>query len=271
LVLAISIAGFVWSPEDIQGEVQEQIASQVGPQGAEAVRTMLEGAREPGRGMTQTIIGIVALLFGATAALVQLQTALDRTWDVEPDPDKGGLRTFLMKRLFSLLMIVVIAFLLLLSLLLTAVMSRIGPQMEQWIPIGIPAEVYLAINEIVAFLVVVLLFAAMFKVLPDADIAWKDVWTGAFVTAVLFAIGRFVLGFYLGRMEMGAYGAAAAMIFLLLWIYYSAIIFLVGAEFTQVWARRHGATIGPAAGAVGVKFEKEYIRHDASGPRAAPG
>jgi membrane protein len=188
---------------------------------------------------------------------VELQAALNRAWGVEPDPDRGGVKNFVIKRLFSLGMVLSIAFLLLVSLVLSAALTAFGGALGGLLP-GDASEVLLQLlDNAVSLVVITLLFAAMFKVLPDARIAWRDVWVGALVTTVLFLAGKFLIGLYLGQANPGeAYGAAGSLAILLVWIYYSSLILLLGAEFTPVWARERGAGVEPQEGAVRVVVER---------------
>ncbi|HUF11768.1 MAG TPA: YihY/virulence factor BrkB family protein [Longimicrobiales bacterium] len=252
LVLLIMIAGAVWEPEDIQGSIQTQMRSMLGAEGAAGIRTMLENANRPGRGgLLPTLLSVAALLFGATGALTQLQSALNTAWDVRPDPERGGVRNFLAKRLLSLGMILGIGFLLLVSLVLSAALTAFGDALAGLLPDAISGALLHAVQLVVSFVVITGLFAAMFKVLPDAVIQWRDVWAGAVATAALFVIGKFAIGLYIGQSEPGsAYGAAGSLAVILVWVYYAALIVLLGAEFTQVWARRRGAAIVPEPGAV---------------------
>ena len=228
LVLILMIVGSVMDPADVRGGLARQIEALMGAGAATEVRSLLEQAERPGGGPLPTLLGILAVLFGATGAVIQLQATLDRVWGVQVE--RGGIRGFLLKRVFSLAMILALAFFLLVSLLVSAALSAFGSRLEQF---GIPAALLLALNFVVSFAVVTLIFAAMFKVLPDARTAWRDVWIGAGFTAALFMAGKFLIGFYLGKSNPGeAYGAAGSLALLLVWIYYSSIIVLFGAEFT---------------------------------------
>lgn len=252
LMLILLVAGAVLDPSDVQGQLESQLRSLMGPSAAEQVRAILRNARQPGSGVTLTaVLGTAALVFGATGAFAQLQAALNLAWEVKPDPQQGGLRNFVTKRLFSFGMILGIAFLLLVSLALSAILSAAGAAISGVLPGGLSAAVLQGVNFVVSFGVILLLFAAMFKVLPDARIGWRDVWVGATVTALLFVIGKFLIGFYLGRSNPGqAYGAAGSLAVMLLWVYYAAVILLFGAEFTQAWIERAGGKIVPEPGAV---------------------
>ncbi len=251
LLLILAIIGFFVDPGDAQGRFMDQIIGLVGPQGGEAMRTMVEQANHP-KGGIMAVVGIATLLFGATGAFAQLQEALNTAWEVEPDPKQGGFKNFIGKRLLSFGMILVIAFMLLVSFVVSALVSAFGDLLNNYL--GGAGQVIGQVVQIVLGLLVTWgLFAVMFKVLPDAKITWKDVWVGAFVTALLFTIGRFLIGLYLGKSESAnAFGAAAALAIIFVWIYYAAIILFLGAEFTQVWVKRQGRRIEPEAGAVKV-------------------
>lgn len=249
LILLLLIAGAVFDPQQVQATIQGQMGSLMGQSGAEEIATLLEQAERPGGRGFKAVLGVGALILGATGAFLQLQSALNRAWEVEPDPAAGGVKNFIFKRLLSLGMILGIAFLLLVSLALSAVVSALGEAVGEFIP-GASHTILLVAENLVTFVVVAGLFATIFKVLPDAKIAWKDVAVGALVTALLFTLGKFALGFYLGRSNPGeAFGAAGSLALVLVWIYYSSMIVLFGAEFTQQWAIHRGSGIEPEAGA----------------------
>ena len=258
LVLLLLVLGAVLDPEDVRGGLERQLQSLMGPSAGSSVRTILSHAEQPGGGALPTLLGIGALLFGATGALLQLQSALNRAWEVESKG--GGIRAFFAKRVFSLGILMAIAFFLLVSLAVSAALSALGDRIGGYLPEGMSSTVLFAINLAISLLVIGLLFAVMFKVLPDAKTAWRDVWVGAGVTALLFIAGKFLIGFYLGKSNPGeAYGAAGSLAVLLLWIYYSSIIVLLGAEFTQAWASSKGQGIEPEEGAVRVRREKHEV------------
>ena len=252
LVLLVTIAGAIWEPADVQGRIEGQIQALLGADGASAIRAMLENANRPDAGgLFPTLLGIAGLLFGATGAFIQLQSALNTAWDVRPDPAQGGIRNFVTKRLLSIGMILGVGFLVLVSLALSAILSAAGSSIERFLPESLSGPLLLVFNALLSLAVITLLFAAIYKVLPDVVIRWREVWIGAFVTALLFVIGKFAIGFYIGQSDPGsAYGAAGSLAVILLWVYYASIIVLLGAEFTQVWARRRGVEIVPEEGAV---------------------
>lgn len=260
LVLIVTVAGWMWSPDAATGQVEQQVTSVIGEGGWQQVRSMMKAANEQSGSGLAAIVGVVLLLFGATGVMVQLQASLNKAWEVQPDPDQGGLKNFLVKRLLSLAMILAVSFLLLVSLVLTTVLRAMAGMMSEWLPQGVSTWVPLTIDFAVSLIVFTLLFAAMFKWLPDASIRWRDTWVGAGVTALLFMAGKFALGWYFGMSNTTSqYGAAASFVLVLLWAYYSGIILLLGAEFTQVWARRHGRRIEPEPGAVRVVQETRRI------------
>lgn len=249
LILLLLIAGAVWDPADVQNAIQTQMGSLMGSQGAQEIGTIINQAERPGGRGIKAVLGVGALILGATGAFLQLQGALNRAWEVEPDPNAGGWKNFVFKRLLSLGMILGIAFLLLVSLALSAAVSAIGGFAGKLIP-GASSAILFLFENVITFVVVAGLFATIFKVLPDAKITWRDVWVGAAVTALLFTLGKFALGFYLGRSNPGeAFGAAGSLALVLVWIYYSSMIVLFGAEFTQQWAVNRGSGIEPDEGA----------------------
>jgi membrane protein len=261
LVLVLLLLGSLLNPQDIRGTVEARIRDLMGPAGGDQIRTILAHAARPGSGIVATVLGAVALVLGATGVFSQLQAALNKAWKVAPDPQKGGIKQFLFKRAFSLGMVLGLAFVLLVSLVLSAALSAFGNSLARLLPEGLSATVLEAINFAVSFGVIALLFAAIFKVLPDARIAWADVWVGAVFTAALFVGGKFLLGVYLGHSNPGeAFGAAGALAVMFVWIYYSSMIVLLGAEFTQTWAVRRGKGIEPERGAVRVVRDVHLVR-----------
>lgn len=268
LLLILMILGAVVDPHEVQQQLQGQLGALMGPSASQQVGAMMQQANQPGSGsVVTTILSIAALLFGATGAFGQLQAAINRAWEVMPDPDKGGLKAVLLKRVFSFGMILSIAFLLLVSLVLSALLSAFGSALNQYLPSGLSGPLLQVINQLVSLLVITLLFAALFKVLPDARVSWRDVWVGAAFTAVLFVIGKFLIGLYLGQSNPGkAFGAAGSLAVMFVWVYYSSMILLFGAEFTQVWAKRHGGGIAPDKGAVRVLEERRPLREGEPAP-----
>lgn len=250
LVILVTIGSAMFEREQVEQALESQMQ---GVMSAAEMHAMVERAQATGVGLVASLVGIGLLLFGATGVVAQLQLALNRVWEVEPDPQLGGIRTFIVKRILSLGMILAVAFLLLVSLILTSVLAALGDYVGALLPGEFWQPILWTVNLLVSLFVFGALFAAIFKILPDAEIAWKDVIIGSLATAVLFLIGQFLLSLYLGNVEVGGpYGAAGSLVLVLVWVYYSALILLLGAEFTQVWARRYGQQIQPSEGAVRV-------------------
>jgi len=271
LLLIIMIAGAVMDPQDVREALHGQLGALLGQSGGDEIRTIMEKAQEtktPDTGRpVAAVLGVATLVLGATGVFGQLQAALNKAWEVKPDPEQGGIKSFLVKRIFSFGMVIAIAFLLLVSLALTAAISAVGGMMGRLVP-GVGEAVLHVLNFVVSFGVITLLFGAMFKIVPDAQVAWKDVWVGAVVTGVLFMIGKYAIGFYLGRSNPGeVYGAAGSLAILLVWIYYASMIVFFGAEFTQTWAEHRGQGVTPEKGAVRVVQEERHVR----GPEAKRG
>ena len=235
LVIAISVAGLVFGREAAEGRIVAEVQGLVGKVGAEAVQAMLENARKPSASLWATVLGTITLLLGAGGAFTELRGALNVIWEAPPRPG-GGIRGAIRGRLLSFAMVLVLGFLLLVSLALSAALAAVHGYTVGLLP-GARALI-----EMASFGVVTVLFAMIFKVLPDTKIAWSDVWAGAATAAALFTVGKTLIGLYLGRGAFGsAYGAAASLAIMLAWVYYAAQILFFGAEVTQVYARRYGS------------------------------
>jgi membrane protein len=234
LLVAIAIAGFVFGPEAVRGEIVGQMQGLVGRDGAEAVQALLEGASRRQSGVLATIVGSVTFIFAATGAFLELQTVLDTIWRVKPRPELN-LQAFVTDRLRSFGLVIAIGFLLLVSLAVSAALAAAGTWLGRR-AVGLPV-IWNVLNTIVSLGVITTLFAMLYKFLPDVRLAWRDVLTGAFVTALLFTVGKQVIGYYLGQSAVSSsYGAAGSVIVLLLWVYYSSQVVLLGAEFTRLYA-----------------------------------
>ena len=257
LLTIISIAGLVFGREAVQNQIAGQISGLIGSGAAEQVQSMLaQQAQNKAGGIMGTVIGILTLLFGATGAFAALQDALNKTWHVQPDPTKGGLITFITKRVLSFGMVLGVVFLLIASLAVSAALAAMNSWMGGYLPQGLSGLVAQGLSFIVSLAVITALFAVILKVLPDGRIEWRDAWVGGAVTSILFTIGKTALGFYLGKAAPGsAYGAAGSLVVIVLWLYYASLIVLFGAEFTKVWAAAHRREIQPEKGAVRVITE----------------
>jgi membrane protein len=261
LFLLLALMGLVLEPDVAQVRIEREIAGVVGPAGAEQIRTMMDMAdeSETGGGIG-ALLGLLALAFGATAAFAQLQASLNRVFRVEPDPSRGDIGNFLIKRVLSFAMIVSVAFLLLVSLALSAVLSAFGELLERALPGGMSELLLFAVHGTMALGVITGLFTLMYRVLPDARTAWRDVAVGGAITALLFTFGKFAIGVYLGRSDPGtAYGAAGSLALVMIWVYYSAMIVLGGAVLTCVLAEHAGRGVRPAIGAVEVRVDKHRV------------
>lgn len=248
LILVISIAGLAFGKEAAQGRIVSELQGVLGPEGAEGVQTMLAKANDTGSGIVSTVVGFLMLLVGATGVLIELQGAINTVWKVAPKPG-GGIKELIRERLLSFGLILSFGFILLVSLVVSALLAGLGGMMSKIIP-GWVIFGYL-LNYAVALGVMTALIAMIYKILPDVKIAWRDVWVGALVTSVLFQIGKFAIGLYIGKASVGSpFGAAGSLAVLLVWVYYSSQIILLGAEFTRVSALRRGARIEPTPHAV---------------------
>jgi membrane protein len=244
LLIVIAIAGSVFGQEAAQGEIIGQIQGLVGEESAKAIQSMIEEARKPAAGIIATVVALVLLFLGATGVFAQLQEALNIIWRVEAKPEQGMWK-ILKDRFISLLAVLGTGFLLLISLVISAALSAIGTTLEQFLPV--PGFLLQLINFLVSFAIVTLLFAMIYKLLPDRSIQWSDVWIGAIITSLLFTIGKFVIGVYLGKSDVGiAYGAAGSLVVMLMWVYYASQIFLFGAEFTAVYTHARGSKLAPS-------------------------
>jgi len=239
LVLVIAIVGLVFGRAAAQGQVVAQIQDTIGPAGAQTIEGMIARASQPSSGVLATIISLVTMVFGATGVFGQLQASLNKIWEVRPKAG-GGLRRQLAKRASAFAMILGIGLLLFLSLVASAVLSAVHSLLDTRFPIA--GHVLPFANFALSFAMITALFAMILKMLPDVRIEWGDVWLGAAVTALLFSVGKALIGLYLGRAGVtSVYGAAGSLVLVLLWIYYSSQLLFLGAEFTEVYSRRFGS------------------------------
>lgn len=243
LLIVITVAGLVFGPEVVQGAVFEQLAGLLGEPGAEAVKEMLAHVSEPKDGAIATVVSIGALILGATTVFSELQNDLDRIWHV-PEKEKGsGIWEFVRTKFLSLGLVLTIAFLITVSLLTTTALSALG---KWWAPLFEGWEVVAHVLDLVVnFALLTAVFAMIYRYMPHTHIRWRDVWTGGAVTAVLFTIGKFLIGLYLGKSDVGSsFGTFGSLVIVMVWVYYSSQIFLLGAEFTWVYANEYGSRRG---------------------------
>jgi membrane protein len=239
LVIAIAIAGLVFGERAAQNAIAGQIQGFVGPDSAKTIQTMIESAHKHTQGIVATVVAVMTLLIGASGVFSEIQDALNTIWHVDPK-EQSGIRQYIKSRLLSLGMVLSIGFLLLVSLLLSAFLAGVFKYVGGLLPLS---EIFLYALELIASLsVITALFAVIFKILPNVRLTWNDVSFGAFATALLFTIGKFAIGFYLGKtVSTSSYGAAGSIIVVIAWIYYSALIFYFGAEFTRVYTIEFGS------------------------------
>jgi membrane protein len=246
LIVVIAIAGLVFGAQAATGEIVAQLRGVVGNEGAVAIQGLLVSASQPATSVATSVLGVLTLALGATSVFGELQSALDRIWRSPALTEHNGLWKLVRSRLLSFGMIVTIGFLLLVSLLISAALAAVGRWSGALLP-GQEAGLQLA-NLIVGYAITTVLFALIYRILPRARVAWGDVWIGAAVTALLFSLGKLAIGLYLGKTAVASgFGAAGSLVLLLVWVYYSAQVFLLGAEFTWVFAHSHGSRTGQAA------------------------
>ena len=250
LIVLLSIAGLVFGREAASGHIAGQVQGLVGQDRAQVIEDIIANANKPATGVVSGVVGTIILLLGAAGVFGALQDGLNTVWEVEPKPGRGVVG-ILKDRFLSLTMVLGVGFLLLVSLVLSAALALLGKYFAVILPLH--PLVLEVMNFVLSFGVITLLFALMFKILPDVEIAWSDVWIGAAITALLFTIGKVLIGLYLGRSTIGTtYGAAGSLVVILIWIYYSAQILFFGAELTQVYTNKYGSKIRPSKDAVQV-------------------
>jgi membrane protein len=248
LVIAVAVAGLVFREAAVEGQIVAQIGDTVGTEAAVIIESLITNASESGAGTIATVISSILLLLGASGLFSQLQRTLNIIWGLEAAPESGILN-MIKKRSLAFGMVLIVGMLLLLSLAMSTIITAVGDSLAEWLP-GI-GSILPQLNFLASLIILTLLFAILFKVLPDAQITWKDVLLGSAVTTLLFMLGRYLIGLYLARgSATSAYGAAGSLVLILLWVYYSAQIFLFGAEFTQVYANKYGSRLKPANNAV---------------------
>ncbi len=240
LLIVISTAGLVFGEDAVRGELFGQLRELMGEQGAEAVQSLLKSVSKPEEGVAGTIIGVVLLVIGATTVFGELQNAFDRIWRVPGKEKKGGIWALVKSRLLSFGVVVGFGFLLLVSLVLSAAVAALG---KWWEPLFSNFEMLATIvNFIFSLAVTIVGFAMLYKFMPKVKIHWRDVWAGAAVTALLFTVGKLLIGLYIGKSAISSgFGAAGSLVVLLVWVYYSAQIFLLGVEFTWIYSHTHGS------------------------------
>jgi membrane protein len=249
LVIVLAVAGFIFGKEAVNGELYSQISGLLGAPTAKQVQDMVANAAVSDKSVWATVVAVIILMVGSTAVFVQIQRSLNLIWEVKAKPKKQWL-SFLQSRLLSFGIVISIGFLLIISLVATSIIALLG----NWLKAHMPdfAVIFLqAVNLVISFALLSVFFGLMFKYLPDAEIKWRDVWIGGVITSLLFTLGKFGLGLYFGKAHPAhTYGTAGSVILIMLWVFYSCMIFFLGAEFTKQYADYHGKTPKPAEHAV---------------------
>ena len=258
LLFVVGIGGLVFGKEAAESQIVWQIKTLVGATGASAIEAILQGTRNTTHGLLATVLGFLTLMFGASGVFIELRDALNTIWEA-PESEVTGLRNVLViirGRLFSFGLVTAIGFLLLVSLTVSALLAGVGKYAASIIPV--PEVVLHLFNTLLSFLVITGLFAAIYKIVPDIQIEWRDVLLGAAVTSLLFTVGKLAIGIYLGKASFAStYGAAASIVLFIIWVYYSGQIFFMGAEFTRAFAHRYGSQPGPHPDLMSIKEKSE--------------
>lgn len=240
VMISILVAGRIWGAEAAQENLRAQLSRIVDPWGADLVMSTLQAGQNEKRSLLASVVSGAVLMVGASGVMLQLQSALNHVWNSEAVPQLSRSRSLLVKRLLCFLMVLAVALLLLASLIATAVLAAMVNRLDSYLPNESGAGLRHLGNSVITFMLIVVLLAMLFRWMPDTEVQWRDVWGGAVVTAMLFVIGKELLGWYLGTVHLRGYGGAGALVLLLMWIYYSSLILLFGAELTQAWAQGRG-------------------------------
>lgn len=244
LLITIAVVGFIFGKEAARGEIVEQIGGLVGNEGAQIVQTAIQNAGDTTSGIIATIISVIILIVASTGVFIELQDSLNIIWKIKPKPSRGFFRSLIMDRLISFAMVLGMGFVMLVSLVISALLSALNKFIGSYF--SIPIDLLEFLNILFSFVVIFLLFSMIFKFLPDIILAWRDVWAGALVTSLLFVLGKYLIGIYLGSSSYtSTYGAAGSLVIFLMWIYYSAQILFLGAEFTYIYAVKYGSGYKP--------------------------
>jgi membrane protein len=266
LVLTVAVVGLVYGEDAARGQIAGELSGVVGPEAAHAVQALIESAKTPSSGIISTVFGLGMLLLGASGVFAELQSSLNQVWEVEPPPDAGW-KGMLKERFFSFAMVLGVSFLLLMSLLLSAIISALEHFLQDRLPGG--QALWGLVNLAFSFATATVLFAVIFKVIPDVKLSFRHVWVGALVTAFLFTVGKFALSYYLEKSTVAsAYGAAGSLVALVVWVYYSAQILLFGAEFTQAYVAWRGERIELRRNAV--PAPRRHQQDKGGPPKGAP-
>jgi membrane protein len=258
LVIIISVAGLLFGEEAARGEIVQQIEGLIGREGAAIVQTALKNTSNSESGIIAIIISLITSIVGSTIVFVELQDSLDMIWRVRPKPGRNLIRGLVRDRLLSFAVVIGSGFLLLVSLIISAAISSLNHFINENL-IATPIWMLEQINNLISFGIVYILFAMIYKILPDVHNSWSDVWIGALITSLLFVLGKYLIGIYIGTSTLSStYGAAGSLVVLLLWVYYSAQIIFLGAEFTAVYAEKYGSGIKPKSKFMRYNFDEDH-------------
>ena len=254
LIIVITMAGVFFGEEAVQGELAAQMEEYIGPRAAVTVEEAVQASRIEEAGILPTLLGVGALLFGATTVFAQLQNSLNQLWGVTASPSRSGLVVFVLSRAVSLVTVLLIGLVVMLSFALSVVLAALVRHADAWIPVS--GAVVALVDVVLSLAVVTVLFALIFKILPDVKLALRDMWFGALLTAILFIVGQYLISMYFTEAApASAYGAAGSLVLVLMWVYYVSLILFLGAAFTRVAVRRRGGGVEPAPGAIQVRTE----------------
>ena len=252
LIVIIFLCSLFFGQEATQGKIYSQMQQFVGQDAALQLQTIIKNASLEGKGTVAAVIGIITLLFGATAVFAEIQDSINTIWGLKTKPKKG-LWKMVRNRFLSFSVVVSLGFLLLVSLAISTIIEGLSEKLKASFP-DVTVVIFYILDLLISFVVITALFAVIFKVLPDAKTKWKDILPGALASGILFMIGKFVISFYIGKSNVGStYGAAGSLVVLLLWVYYSAMILYLGAEFAKAWSSHKGSSIQPNDYAVALK------------------
>lgn len=259
MLVVIGFIGFFWEAEEaaVQARLMAELGDVIGSEGADVIRMMLDNTADTGSGLLATIAGVAGLVWGSSRLFAQLQGSLNDIWKVKPAPGRG-IVGFVVRRGISFSMVLILGLLMVAALIASAVLAAMNEFLSELVPL--PIILIELANHLLAVAIMAALFAAIYRFLPDADVRWRDVWVGALLTAILFNLGKFAISMYLSTTATtSAYGAAGSFVLLLLWIYYSSMIFFIGAEFTKVYARHFGQRIKPSKHATRIHSVESVI------------
>lgn len=263
LIILVAVAGFIFGEAAITGQLEEYMAQLMGPELASTIQDFVLSAYEPTTGTIATVISLGFILFMATTIITQLKNTLNNIWNVSAKPEVSGFKRFIIDRFIALALILIFASLFVLSMMMDVALYTLESYLDPIMPGGV--GVWSTLNSVFSFLVLVILFAVTFKMLPDIHVRWTDVLVGAVVTALLFLLGVWLISIYMGMATTSTYGAAGSFVIFLIWVYYNAMVFFLGAEFTYIYTMRYGSRVKPAKHAEFTKFYADGADEDAYG------